>query len=76
MKRRYLATVLPAAALGMFLFTGCEKTNEDTLKGRSEVVPHKEGTPDFKSYAEVQQYQAQEAAKNKAAGKGKAAPHK
>jgi hypothetical protein len=58
--------------------TGCEKTNEENVTGSSEVVPHKEGTPDFKSYAEAQQYQADQAAKDRPAGKGKgkAAPSK
>jgi hypothetical protein len=76
MKRRFLAMALPAAALGAFLFAGCEKANEEALTGHSEVVPHKEGTPDFKSYAEAQQYQAQQLAKDNPAGKGKTTPRK
>jgi hypothetical protein len=64
----------PVVALGALLFAGCGPANEESLGGQtSKVVPHKEGTPDFKSYAEVQQYQAQQAAKKRAAGKGKPA---
>jgi hypothetical protein len=60
-------------ALGVFLCAGCFPANEENLGGQtSKVVPHKEGTPDFKTYAEVQQYQAEQAAKNRPAGKGKA----
>jgi hypothetical protein len=63
-----------AVALGVLLFAGCEAANEEGLGGQtSKVVPHKDGTPDFKSYAEVQQYKTQQAAKNRSSGKGKAA---
>jgi hypothetical protein len=65
---------LPVLALGGFLFAGCGPANEESLGGQtSKAVPHKEGTPDFKSYAEVQQHQAEQAAKNRAGGKGKPA---
>jgi hypothetical protein len=74
MKPRYRATAPLAVVLGVFLFAGCGTTNEESLGGQtSKAVPHKEGTPDFHSYAEVQQYQTQQAAKNRAGGKGKAA---
>jgi len=77
MKRRYLAMVLPAAALGIFLFAGCEKTNEENLKGESQVAPPKPGTEGLKTYADATKYmEEQQAAQNKAAGKGKAAPRK
>jgi hypothetical protein len=67
MTLRYRVLALPTVALGVFLTTGCGPTNEEALKGESQVVPHKEGTPDFKSYSEAMQYQAQQAAKNKSA---------
>jgi hypothetical protein len=61
--------------LGLMLTVGCGPANEENLGGQtSRAVPHKEGTPDFKTYAEAQQYQAQQAAKNRPAGKGKATP--
>jgi hypothetical protein len=74
MKPRYRAMAPAVVALGVFLFVGCGSANEENLGGQtSVVVPHKEGTPEFKSYAEVQQYKAEQAAKNRPAGKGKAA---
>jgi hypothetical protein len=63
------ALMAGALALGVLLLPGCGPTNEEALTGKSEVVPHKEGTPDFKSYSEAMQYQAQQAAK-KAGAKG------
>jgi len=63
--------------LGLLLSHGCGTTNEEELKGKSVAVPHKEGTPDFKSYSEAMQYQAQQQAKNKGAkGAAKKAPEK
>jgi hypothetical protein len=74
MRPRYRAIAPAVVALGVFLFVGCSTANEENLGGQtSVVVPHKEGTPDFKSYAEVQQYQAEQAAKNRSAGKRNAA---
>jgi len=62
-----------AVVLGVFLLAGCSPANDEGLGGEtSKVVPHQEGSPDFKSYAEAQQYQAGQAAKNRPAGKGKA----
>jgi hypothetical protein len=58
------ALLAGALVLGVFLLAGCGPTNEEALTGKSEVVPHKEGTPDFKNYSEAMQYQAQQAAKN------------
>jgi hypothetical protein len=73
MRVRYGAVALPTVAMGAFLLVGCNPSNEENLGGQtSKVVPHKEGMPDFKTYAEVQQYQTQQAAKNRSAGKGKA----
>jgi hypothetical protein len=75
MSLRYRALSRLVVALGLLLTLGCGPTNEENLGGQtSQAVPHKEGTPDFKTYAEAQQYQAQQAAKNRPAGKGKAAP--
>ena len=77
MRRRYRMLALPTVALGIFLLAGCGPANEENLGGQtSEAVPHKEGTPDFNSYAEAQQYQSAQAAKNRPAGKGKAAPQR
>ena len=65
MSLRYHALSRPLAALVLLLAVGCGPTNEENLGGQtSRAVPHKEGTPDFKSYAEAQQYQSQQAAKN------------
>jgi hypothetical protein len=73
MKLRFRALAVPTVALAVFLCQGCsDRTNEEELKGKSEVVPHKEGTPDFKSYSEAMQYQAKQA---KAVG-AKGAPKK
>ena len=75
MRRRYQAGLRSILASGLFLALGCTPANEENLGGqKSQVVPHKEGEPDFKTYAEYQQYQTQQAAKNRPAGKGKAAP--
>ncbi len=75
MRWRFRTWSYPTLALGLILSAGCGPTNEETLGGQtSKAIPHKEGTPDFKTYAEYAQYQAKEAAKNKAAGKGKPAP--
>ena len=72
MRLRYGAVALPLVALSTLLLAGCGPSNEENLGGQtSQVAPHKEGTPDFKSYGEAMQYQAQEAAKKKA-GRGKA----
>ena len=74
MRLRCGSVVLATLALSVLLSVGCSNTNEGNLGGQtSEVVPHKEGTPDFSSYAEAMKHQAQEAAKNRP-GKGKTAP--
>jgi len=74
MRQRCRAKAPPVVvALGVFLIAGCFPANEENLGGQtSKVVPHKEGTPDFKTYAEAQTYQAEQAAKNRPAGKGRA----
>jgi len=64
MTRRKYAAALIAAALGSLLTYGCNQTNEESLTGRSEPGVRKEGQPEFKSYSEAMQYQAQQAAKN------------
>jgi hypothetical protein len=71
---RQSRVVLPTMfALWACLVGGCTASNEEGLGGQtSKAVPHKEGTPDFKSYAEAQTYQTQQAAKNRAARKGQA----
>jgi hypothetical protein len=75
MRLRYDAVVLLILALGAFVVAGCGSSNEESLGGQtSQVVPHQAGTPDFKTYGEAQQYQADQAAKNRAGGKGKPAP--
>ena len=73
MSRRYRVVVPLLFGLGVFLCGGCSSSsNEEKLGGQtSQAVPHKEGTPDFKSYAEVQQFKAEQAAKNRAGRKGK-----
>jgi hypothetical protein len=64
---------LPIVALGAFSLAGCAPANEENLGGQaSQVAPRKAETPDFKSYAEAQAYQTQQAAKNRQAGKAKA----
>jgi len=74
MSRRYRVVVPALLGLSVFLFGGCSTSNEENLGGQtSQVAPHKEGTPDFKSYAEAQQYQAKQASKSRAARKGGAA---
>jgi hypothetical protein len=65
MKLRYRVWALPTVAFGLCLSTGCGPTNEEALTGESKVAPHKEGTPDFKSYSEAMTYQKEQAAKNK-----------
>jgi hypothetical protein len=73
MRPRYRTRTPPVLVLGVYLLAGCAPANDAELGGQtSSVVPHTEGTPDFKSYAEAQQYQAEQAAKNRPAGKGKA----
>jgi hypothetical protein len=74
MRPQFQALMRLMVAPALLFALGCSQTNEENLGGQtSQVVPHKEGTPDFKTYAEAQQYQAQQAAKNRPAGKGKAA---
>jgi hypothetical protein len=74
MRVRYRVLALPAVALGAFMFAGCGPTNEENLGGEtSKAVPHKEGTPDYKSYGEAMGDQAKIAAKNKRGKGGKAA---
>jgi len=55
-------------ALGLLVVVGCGPANEEELKGKSVAVPHKEGTPDFKSYGEAMKYQAEQQAKNQNKG--------
>jgi hypothetical protein len=75
MRLRYGAVALPLVALSALLLAGCSATNEENLGGQtSKVVPRQEGTPDIKTYAEAVKYQEEQAAKNRAASKGKAAP--
>jgi hypothetical protein len=75
MSLRYHELSRPIMALGLLLTLGCGPTNEENLGGQtSKAVPHQAGKPDFKSYAEVQQYQADQANKNRSAAKGKTAP--
>src|SRR4051812_18541526 len=53
MRFRIRAVALPSLALGLLVSVGCgQPSNEEELKGSSVAVPHKEGTPDFKSYGE------------------------
>jgi hypothetical protein len=70
MKARYRALALPAIALCACVYTGCGPTNEDTLKGEAKIAPRDPNVPDFKSYGDVMQYQAEQAAKKKG-GKAK-----
>jgi len=74
MRFRIRAVALPSLALGLLVSVGCgQPSNEEELKGSSVAVPHKEGTPDFKSYGEAMKYQTQQQAKNQG---GKAASKK
>jgi hypothetical protein len=69
MKSRTSVAALIALSLWGLLPAGCGPANEEALKGQSQVVPHKEGSPDFKTYSEAMQHQAQQSAKNvKSAG--------
>jgi hypothetical protein len=75
MRLRFEVVAFPIVALSGFLLAGCGQSNEESLGGQtSQAVPHKEGTPDFKSYGEVQQYQTEQAAKNRGGAKTKPAP--
>ena len=72
MRLRIGSVALAMLAFSALLPVGCSSANEENLGGQtSKVVPHKEGTPDFKSYGEAMQYQADQLAKNRPA-KGKA----
>jgi hypothetical protein len=74
MKMRYRVLALSAVALGALVFAGCGPSNEANLGGdTSQVVPHKEGTPDYQSYGEMMLEKAKEGAKNKRGKGGKAA---
>jgi hypothetical protein len=70
MRLRYRAWALLPLVLGTLLLAGCSPANEEGIV-QGEKAPRKEGMPDFKSYAEVQQYQAKQAAESHPAGKGK-----
>jgi hypothetical protein len=70
MKARYRALALPAVVLGACVYSGCGPSNEDTLKGESKVAPQRSDMPNFKGFGDAMQYQAEQAAKKKAA-KGK-----
>src|SRR5687767_11200451 len=71
--RRRAAAVAPVLFVYCLVW-GCSPTNEEGLQGSSKAVPHKEGTPEFKSYSEAMQYQAQQNAKSHPAkGTGKKA---
>jgi hypothetical protein len=75
MKFRNRAMLLPTLAVGAFLFAGCGgANNEENFSAGTGKGERKEGTPDFKSYADYAQHQAQQAAKDRPAGKGKKAP--
>jgi hypothetical protein len=76
MSFRIRAMALPSIALGLLVGFGCGPTNEEELKGKSEVVPHKEGTPDFKSYSEAMTHQSQQYSKNQGKAAAKKAPEK
>jgi hypothetical protein len=73
MKRGYRALAL--LALGALLSAGCgpSTTNEENL-GATKTVPGTGETPNIKTYGDYARYQAEKAAKERAAGKGKAAP--
>jgi hypothetical protein len=74
MKIRWGAVAVLIVGLGAFLIAGCGPANEEILGGQtSKPVAHKEGEPDFKTFAEAQQYQTEQAAKNRPGGKGKPA---
>ena len=77
MRLRFVAFALPLAACGALVLGGCNSANEENLGGQtSKAVPQKADTPNFQSYAEMSNYQTQQAAKNKAGGKAKPAPAK
>jgi hypothetical protein len=77
MKLRYAALAVPVVALGGFLLPGCGNSNEEKLGGQtSQVTAPKEGTPQINSYSEAVKYTQEQAAKERQAGKGKAASKK
>jgi hypothetical protein len=62
----YRVLTVIALTVGLLSCQGCGPTNEENLgPTKSEVVPHKEGTPDYSSYGEMMQKKAEEAAKSK-----------
>jgi hypothetical protein len=72
MRVRYRALALPAVVLGIFLSGGCGPANEEGIAD-TKSAPIDPNAPVFKTYGEKIQYDAEQAAKNKAAGKGKPA---
>jgi hypothetical protein len=75
MKRLFRAITLPALALGALLSSGCGQstTNEEGLV-TTKAAPVESDIPVFKTYGERQLYENEQAAKKRAAAKGKVAP--
>jgi hypothetical protein len=74
MRFRYGAVALPIVAWSALVLAGCSTSNEENLGGQtSQVAPPKTGMEHLKTYGDAMQYQAEQAAKNRA-GKGKTAP--
>jgi hypothetical protein len=72
MKLRYRALALPAIVLGISFSDGCGPVNEENMAD-TKTAPIDPNAPVFKSYGEKAQYDAEQAAKAKAAAKGKTA---
>lgn len=73
MKLLYRAQVVPKMALGVFLLLGCgTAANEENVVGGAQAIPQKEDIPNFRSQGEYELWRAQQAKKNRPAGKGKA----
>jgi hypothetical protein len=71
MKRSFRAMTLPALALGILLSSGCgpSSTNDESVI-QTKATSNGPEIPVFKTYGERQQYEAEQAAKNRAAAKG------
>jgi hypothetical protein len=72
MRVRYRALALPAVVLGILLSGGCGPVNEENMAD-TKSAPIDPNAPVFKTYGEKVQYDAEQAAKNKPAAKGKTA---
>jgi hypothetical protein len=70
MRVRNLAIALTMVMVGMFLGTGCSTSNEENIKGPTQIAPKDPNAPAISSYGDAVKYnEAQQKEKAAAARK-------